>query len=164
MRWLKSETQITMIFAWYLKCNASFFVSSLVKHTDIWSEIKRLMTFRPRTLLITSCSRHKTDMSRLMTKPTKWHVRPAKTQISLGIRPVWSESSLSSWRKAWVLSCPLSTQRRLLVRLGGCPGWSESSLGAQSFCWFRHEAANIIKATEVWIGTNICSRKDYEVT
>ena len=38
-------------------------------------------------------------MSRLMTKPTKWHVRPAKTQISLGTRPVWSESSLSTWRK-----------------------------------------------------------------
>ena len=38
-------------------------------------------------------------MSRLMTKPTRWHVRPAKTQISLGIRPVWSESSLSAWRK-----------------------------------------------------------------
>ena len=26
-------------------------------------------------------------------------VRQAKTQISLGIRPVWSESSLSPWRK-----------------------------------------------------------------
>ena len=26
-------------------------------------------------------------------------VCPAKTQISLGIRPVWSESSLSAWRK-----------------------------------------------------------------
>ena len=39
------------------------------------------------------------EMTRLMTKPTKWHVRPAKTQISLGIRPVWSESSLSAWRK-----------------------------------------------------------------
>ena len=26
-------------------------------------------------------------------------VRPAKTRISLGIRPVWSESSLSAWRK-----------------------------------------------------------------
>ena len=38
-------------------------------------------------------------MSHLMTKPTKWHVRPAKTQISLGIRPIWSESSLSAWRK-----------------------------------------------------------------
>ena len=33
-----------------------------------------------------------------MTKPTKWYVRPAKTQISLGICPVWSESSLSAWR------------------------------------------------------------------
>ena len=29
-----------------------------------------------------------------MTKPTKWPVRPANTQISLGIRPLWSESSL----------------------------------------------------------------------
>ena len=36
-------------------------------------------------------------LSRLTTKPTKWHVRPAKTQINLGIRPVWSESSLSTW-------------------------------------------------------------------
>ena len=26
-------------------------------------------------------------------------VRPANTQISLGIRPVWSETSLSTWRK-----------------------------------------------------------------
>ena len=33
-------------------------------------------------------------MSHNTTKPTKWHVHPAKTQISLGIRPVWSESSL----------------------------------------------------------------------
>ena len=35
-----------------------------------------------------------TKLSRCMTKPTNWHVRPAKTQISPGIRPVWSESSL----------------------------------------------------------------------
>ena len=38
-------------------------------------------------------------LSRLTTKPTKWHVRPANTQINLGIRPVWSESSLSTWEK-----------------------------------------------------------------
>ena len=31
-------------------------------------------------------------------KTNKNSVRPAKTQISLGIRPVWSESSLSTWR------------------------------------------------------------------
>ena len=48
-------------------------------------------------------------VSRSMTKPTKWPVRPAKTQISLGIHTVWSEFSL------------------------GCPGWSESSLSA----WIR---------------------------
>ena len=34
------------------------------------------------------------DMSGSMTKPTKWPMRPAKTQISLGICKVWSESSL----------------------------------------------------------------------
>ena len=32
-------------------------------------------------------------------------VRPAKTQISLDIRPVWSESSLH-----WILSYPVSEQ------------------------------------------------------
>ena len=45
-------------------------------------------------------------------------------------------------KKAWVLSYPLSAQRRL-IRLGGCPGWSESSLGAHSFCWYCHVAAHL---------------------
>ena len=71
------------------------------------------------------------DLSQCMTKPTKWHVQPAKIQISLGICPVWSESSLSAWRKARAPSYPLSAQRRL-IRLGGCPGWSESSLGTHA--------------------------------
>ena len=31
-------------------------------------------------------------------------LRPAKTQISLGIHPVWSESSLSAWRKVGSLA------------------------------------------------------------
>ena len=39
------------------------------------------------------------NLSHLMTKPTKWHVRLAKPQISLGICQVWSESLLSAWRK-----------------------------------------------------------------
>ena len=37
-------------------------------------------------------------------KTNKMAVRPAKTQISLGIRPVWSESSLPSWRKLVALA------------------------------------------------------------
>ena len=45
-------------------------------------------------------------------------------------------------KKAWVLSYPLSAQRRL-IRLGGCPGWSESSLGAHLFCWFCRVMAHM---------------------
>ena len=43
------------------------------------------------------------QLSRRMSKPTMWHVRPAKTQISLGIRLVWSESSLCA---QWVAKDP----------------------------------------------------------
>ena len=32
-------------------------------------------------------------------KTNKMSVRPAKTQVSLGICPVWSETSLPTWRK-----------------------------------------------------------------
>ena len=68
-------------------------------------------------------------------KTNKMSVRPAKTQISLGIRPVWSESSLCA---QWVAKDPSFLMRtaKTLIRLGGCPGWSESSMGALSLCWF----------------------------
>ena len=42
-------------------------------------------------------------MSLLMTKPTKWYLRPANTQISLEIRPFWSVSSLCA---QWVVKEP----------------------------------------------------------
>ena len=42
-------------------------------------------------------------MSQRMIKATKRHVRPAKTQIRLGIHPVWSESSLCA---QWVAKDP----------------------------------------------------------
>ena len=45
-------------------------------------------------------------------------------------------------KKPWVLSYPVSAERRL-IRLGRCPGWSESSLGAHSFCWFCHVVAHM---------------------
>ena len=60
--------------------------------------VTRVHSVAPLILLLLHCV-HKKHLSRLMTKPTQWHVRPAKTQISLGIRPIWSESSLSAWRK-----------------------------------------------------------------
>ena len=42
-------------------------------------------------------------MSRLMTETTKWYVRPTKTQISLDIHTVCSESSLCA---QWVAKDP----------------------------------------------------------
>ena len=81
-------------------------------------------------------------------KTNKMSVHPAKTQISLGIRQVWSESSLSAWRKLGSLATHWA-QAKTLIRLGGCPGWSESSLGAQSFCWFCHEAAQFSQFSNV---------------
>ena len=71
-------------------------------------------------------------MSRNTTKPKKLLMRPAKTQISLGIRPDWSESLLSAWRNLGVRSYSLSAQWRLWSYWAdaGCPVWSESWLGA----------------------------------
>ena len=78
-------------------------------------------------------------------KTNKMAVRPAKTQISLGIHPVWSESSLSTWRTLGSLATHWEHSEdsdqtgqnprlfwvfaKTLIRLSGCPGWSESSLG-----------------------------------
>ena len=73
-----------------------------------------------------------------MTKSTKWPVRPAKTQITLGIFAVLLKKHCS-------LNYLLRAQWRL-IRLGGCPGWSESSLAGVHvpFSWFCHEATLIL--------------------
>ena len=59
-------------------------------------------------------------------KTNKMRVRPAKTQISLGIPRF------------------LHADSKRLIRLGGCPGWSESSLDIQSLCWFCHIVAHML--------------------
>ena len=66
-------------------------------------------------------------------KLTKWHVRSAKTQISLDIHPVWSESSLSAWRKL-----------RSLAIQSAHSGDADLSLSwaHMPFCWFCQEAAH----------------------
>ena len=69
-----------------------------------------------------SVSSFLSSLSFFMTKATKWHMRPAKTQISLGVHPVWSESSLSAWRNHGSLATHLvhsedSDQTELMPRL-----------------------------------------------
>ena len=58
-------------------------------------------------------------------KTNKMTVRPAKTQISLGIRPVWSVLAVRM-KKAWVLSYRLSTQRRLWADADLSLRWAHS--------------------------------------
>ena len=103
---------------------------------------KKGMIFSKHLKMLIFCCLHSynnDNMSRLITKPIKWHVRPAKTQISLGIRPVRSESSLSTW----VLSLPLSTQRRLWSDWADAQADLSLRRALMSFCWFCHEAADM---------------------
>ena len=77
-----------------------------------------------------SCRKY--QMNRLMTKPSKLHVRPPKTRISLGIHPVWTESSLSAWRKLGSLATHWAHSKDS-VQMGRMPRliWVlESSLSA----------------------------------
>ena len=75
-------------------------------------------------------------MSRHMIKPTKWHVHPEKTQISLGIQSDKSlhcapnVSSCGQWR-LW------SDWANAQADLNLC--WSHSP-----FCWFCHAVAHTI--------------------
>ena len=77
-----------------------------------------------------------------MTKPTKWGA-PSEDSDKPGYPLSLIRVFAVRMKKAWVLSYPLSAQRRL-IRLGGCPGWSESLLGTHLFCWFCHVAAHLI--------------------
>ena len=70
-------------------------------------------------------------------------VRLAKTQISLGIRPVWSESSLCA---QWVAKEPGFFMRAAKTDQTGLDAQADLSLrwAHISFCWFCHEAAHLV--------------------
>ena len=82
-------------------------------------------------------------MSHDMTKPTKW-LCAQRRQISLGICPVWSESSLYA---QWVAKDPSFRHADSddSDQIGRCQGWSESSLRTHAICWFCHEATYLLK-------------------
>ena len=61
-----------------------FFLSSCCEVTFLLLSVMLAYTFT---------AMKRVNMSYLMIKPTRWSVRTVKTQISLGIRPVWSEPS-----------------------------------------------------------------------
>ena len=73
---------------------------------DFWPERdSNLQPSAPQPSALTTWPRRldplmygKTTWAATWHKTNKMSVRPAKTQISLGIQPVWSMSSLSAWR------------------------------------------------------------------
>ena len=72
-------------------------------------------------------------------KSNKMTVRPAKTQIS----PVWSESSLSAWRKLGSLATHWAHSE-------DWSDWADARTDLSlrwahmPFCWFCHEAAHLL--------------------
>ena len=80
------------------------------------------------------------NMSCFVTKPTKWHVHPAKTQISLGIRLVRSVFAVRWWKLG-----PLATQ---WVHKEDWSDWVDAQADLSlcwahmPFCWCCHEAAH----------------------
>ena len=77
-------------------------------------------------------------------KPAKWPLRPAKTQNSLGIRQVWSESSQSAWRNIQS-SATHWAHCEALIRLDGAQADLSLRWAHRSFCWFCHEAAQVVE-------------------
>ena len=76
------------------------------------------------------------DKTNIMT------VRPAKTQINLGVRPVWAASSLCA---QWVVKDPsfLHADSEDSDQTGRMPRLIRVFAGHMSFCWFCQEAAHL---------------------
>ena len=85
-----------------------------------------------------------------MTKPTKW-LCTQQTQISLGIRPVWSESSLCS---QWVAKDPSFLHADSEDWSDWADAQADLSLhwAHMPFCWFCHELAHFVFNQDECIG------------
>ena len=64
------------------------------------------------------------------------------TQISVGIRPVWSVFTVHM-KKAWILSYPLSAQQRLWSDWADAQADRSLCWAHMPLCWFCHEVAHI---------------------
>ena len=81
-------------------------------------------------------------MSLCTTKPTKWPVCPAKTQISLGLRHVKSVMAVRSMG-SWGPKVSWCGQRRLWSDWADAQADLSLPWAHMSFWWFCHAAAHI---------------------
>ena len=92
-----SACEVSELFIEVTHCFTAAFTSDFFQVARRWKgTVRRTATTNASGLRIWATSWKKTTT-------TKWHVRPAKTRIGLGIRPVWSESSLCA---QWVAKDP----------------------------------------------------------
>ena len=82
-------------------------------------------------------------------------VRPAKTRISLGIRPVWSESSLCA---QWVAKdlMFLHVDSKDSDQTGRMPRLIWVRWAHMPYCWFCREAAHITNCLHIIICITFC--------
>ena len=96
------------------------------------------------TVLVHWCIRP-TYVGRGLRKHTFRHARPTKTQISLRIRAVWSESSLSAWRNCTSLAVQNATSEDydqsarmrtdMKLRWVHIEGWSQDCSITCKYSW-----------------------------
>ena len=80
------------------------------------------------------------------------NMQPAKTQIILDIRPVWSKTSLSAWRNLVSLAHSEDSDRAGWMPRLIWVRWANSS-----FCWFCNAATHFILGRTIYKFLNVCS-------
>ena len=109
------------ISVWQMFCNPSQKSNYCNNRHVLWHLDKGVLTYGFEAKgAFNSGLQDTLEMSRDVTKVNKLSVCPAKTQISLGIRPGWSESSLEAQPFCWF--CHVAAQ--IVVKNGSrtfCP-------------------------------------------
>ena len=91
-------------------------------------------------------------LSPCMTTPTKRHVCPAKTQISICIRPGWLESSpCAQWTQPFFMRTV-----KTLIRLDYAQADRSLRWARMSFCCLYHEAAYLVLQMHSSTATTRC--------
>ena len=78
-----------------------------------------------------------------------WQNQQNGTCTQRRLRSAWASAQSNQslrclYKESLGPQLPIECTAKTQIRLGGCPSWSESSLGTQSFCWFCHEAAQLL--------------------
>ena len=85
-----------------------------------------------------------------LTKPTKWFVRPAKTQISLGIRQSDQSQRCSPETKLGP-KLPIERQRRRWSDWVDAQADLSLRWAQKSFCWVCHEVAQNASSSSLYM-------------